>query len=124
VRRDFTASRPDHLWMADMTQRMLDVFSRRVVGWAMGARAETELVLGALEMAVGNHGPGQRVIHYSDHGGQYTSVAFTARLREAGILGSVGTVGDVLELHRGLLQPEETTLSSGIQSPEDYDRPR
>jgi len=108
VRRDFTASGPNQLWVADLTQHatgegwlylamVLDVFSRRVVGWAMGARAETELVLAALGMAVWNRGPLSGVIHHSDHGGQYTSVAFTTRLREAGILGSMGTVGDALD---------------------------
>lgn len=108
VRRDFTASGPNRLWVADLTQHMtgegwlylatvLDVFSRRVVGWAMGARAEAELVLSALNMAVWNRGPGPGVIHHSDHGGQYTSVAFTTRLREAGILGSMGTVGDAFD---------------------------
>jgi len=108
VRRDFTASGPNQLWVADLTQHrtdegwlylatVLDVFSRRVVGWAMGARAETELVLGALDMAVWNRGPQPGVVHHSDHGGQYTSLAFTTRLREAGILGSMGTVGDALD---------------------------
>jgi len=76
---------------------VLDVFSRRVVGWAMGAHAEPELVLGALDMAVWNRGPQPGIVHHSDHGGQYTSVAFTTRLREAGILGSMGTVGDALD---------------------------
>jgi putative transposase len=76
---------------------VLDAFSRRVVGWAMGARAKTELVLDALDMAVWNRGPGPGVVHHSDHGCQYTSVGFTARLQEAGILGSMGTVGDAFD---------------------------
>jgi len=108
VRRDFTAAGPDRLWVADLTQHMtgegwlylstvLDVFSRRVVGWAMGDRAETKLVLGALDMAVWNRKPRAGVIHHSDHGAQYTSVAFTKRLEEAGIVGSMGTVGDAYD---------------------------
>lgn len=102
VRRDFTPSGPNRLWAADLTQHptgegwlylatVLDVFSRRVAGRAMGARAETELVLSALDMAVWNRGPQPGVIHHSDHG------AFTTRLRVAGILGSMGTVGDALD---------------------------
>jgi putative transposase len=63
----------------------------------MGARAKTELVLDALDMAVWNRGPGPGVVHHSDHGCQYTSVGFTARLQEAGILGSMGTVGDAFD---------------------------
>jgi len=108
VRRDFTASGPNRLWVADLTQHMtgdgwlylatvLDVFSRRVVGWAMGPRAETELVLGALDMAVWNRRPQAGVVHHSDHGAQYTSLAFTKRLREAGIVGSMGSVGDAYD---------------------------
>jgi transposase InsO family protein len=76
---------------------VLDVFSRRVVGWAMGPRATTELTLRALDMAVWNRAPKPGVIHHSDHGSQYTSLVFTARMNEAGILGSMGTVGDALD---------------------------
>ncbi len=76
---------------------MLDVFSRRAIGWSMGDRAETELVLRALDMAMWNHGPQPGVIRHSDHGSQYTSLAFTTRLKEAGIVGSIGTVGDALD---------------------------
>jgi len=108
VGRDFTSPGPDRLWVADLTQHMtgegwlylatvLDVFSRRVVGWAMGSRATTELALRALDMAVWNRGPRPGVIHHSDHGSQYTSLAFTARMSEAGVLGSMGTVGDALD---------------------------
>ena len=108
VRREFTSPGPNHLWVADLTQHMtgegwlylatvLDTFSRMVVGWAMGARARTDIVLSAVNMAVWNRGPGPGVIHHSDHGCQYTSVAFTARLQEADILGSMGTVGDAFD---------------------------
>jgi len=94
---------------------VLDVFSRRVVGWAMGARAETELVLAALDMAVWNRRPQAGVIHHSDHGAQYTSVAFTKRLREAGIVGSMGTVGDALEQRRGRARRNFRTAADGRQ---------
>ncbi len=75
----------------------LDVFSRRVVGWAMGDRATTESVVAALGMAVWNRRPETGLIHHSDHGSQYGSAAFTKRLREAGIVGSMGSVGDAYD---------------------------
>jgi transposase InsO family protein len=108
VQRNFAPDGPDRLWVADLTQHMtgegwlylatvLDAFSRRVVGWAMDTRAETELVVSALNMAVRSRRPGGGVIHHSDHGAQYTSVTFTKRLTEAGLVGSMGTVGDALD---------------------------
>ncbi|MEW6546782.1 MAG: IS3 family transposase [Bacillota bacterium] len=108
VKRSFTATAPDQLWVADLTQHgtdegwlylatVMDVFSRRVVGWAMGDRPAVDLVLDALNMAIRNRRPAGGLIHHSDHGVQYTSLAFTRRLREAGITGSMGTVGDALD---------------------------
>jgi putative transposase len=73
---------------------MLDVFSRRVVGWSMQEHQRTELVLAALEMAVGNRRPEAGLIHHSDHGCQYTSVLFGERCAAAGIYPSMGTVGE------------------------------
>ncbi len=104
VERNFSARRPDELWVADITYIptgegflylavVVDAFSRRVVGWAMRERLKAELVVEALEMAIGNRHPGE-VIHHSDHGSQYTSVAFGRRCREAGVALSMGTVGD------------------------------
>jgi putative transposase len=72
---------------------VLDVFSRRIVGWAMEPHLRTELVLQALDMALRQRRP-QRVIHHSDHGGQYTSLAFGQRCHEAGVRLSMGSVGD------------------------------
>lgn len=108
VQREFTQPGPDRLWVADLTQHatgegwlylatVLDAYSRKVVGWAMGARAKTDLVLGAVNMAMWRRRPGQGLIHHSDHGSQYTAVTFTKRLEQAGILGSMGTVGDALD---------------------------
>src|SRR5690606_22139261 len=82
VQREFAADRPDVLWVADITYVptgsgflylavVLDVFSRRVVGWAMAGHLRTELVLAALDMAVAQRKP-ERVVHHSDHGSQYT----------------------------------------------------
>jgi transposase InsO family protein len=108
VRRQFAQSRPNQLWVADLTQHstgegwlylatVLDAYSRKVVGWAMDARAKTDLVLRAVNMAVWQRRPTQSLIHHSDHGSQYTAVTFTNRLEQAGILGSMGTVGDALD---------------------------
>jgi putative transposase len=75
---------------------VLDVWSRRVVGWAMANHLRTELVLDALNMALGQRKP-DSVIHHSDHGCQYTSVAFGKRCTEAGVKPSMGTVGDAYD---------------------------
>ena len=104
VERDFTASGPDELWVADITYVptwagfvylavVLDVWSRRVVGWAIDRSLATELVLQALDMALGQRRP-DGVIHHSDQGCQYTSVAFSTRCQEAGVVPSMGSVGD------------------------------
>ena len=104
VERDFTASRPNVLWVADATYIptwegflflavVVDVYSRRVVGWSMGARLVTALMLDALDMALGQR-DARDVIHHSDHGAQYTSIAFGQRCREAGVTLSMGSVGD------------------------------
>jgi putative transposase len=105
VKRAFTTSAPNQLWVADITYLptwqgflylavVLDAFSRRVVGWAMADHLQTELVLDALEMALWNRRPTTAVIHHSDHGCQYTSLAFGRRCRQAGISVSMGSVGD------------------------------
>jgi putative transposase len=104
VQRNFTASRADQLWVADITYVptwsaflylavVLDVWSRRVVGWAMRTHLRTELVAEALAMAVDCRRPAG-VIHHSDQGSQYTSIAFGSRCREAGVRPSMGSVGD------------------------------
>jgi putative transposase len=104
VQRQFRATGPNHLWVADMTYIptagpplylavVLDVWSRRVVGWAMATSLHTELVLAALNMAIAQRRPHQ-VIHHSDQGCQYTAVGFGLRCREAGVRPSMGSVGD------------------------------
>jgi transposase InsO family protein len=113
VQRQFRADRPNALWVADLTYvrtqqgffylaMVLDVFSRRLVGWMMGDTLHTELVLAALEMAIhrrdsappAGREPDAGLIHHSDHGAQYTSFGFSQRLIEAGIAPSLGSVGD------------------------------
>jgi putative transposase len=75
---------------------VLDVWSRRVVGWAMSSTLHTQVVLDALNMAVTQRQP-REVVHHSDHGCQYTSVAFGVRCKEAGVRPSMGTVGDAYD---------------------------
>ena len=107
VQRHFSAAAPDALWVADITYIptwagflylavVLDAFSRRVVGWAMQTHLRSELVLQALEMAYGQRRPGQ-VVHHSDQGTQYTSIAFGTRCREMGVRPSMGSVGDCFD---------------------------
>ena len=104
VERDFHAARPDQLWVADITYIatrrrtvylavVLDACSRRVVGWALSLRLFSSLVLDALEMAVEQRQPAE-VIHHSDQGSQYTSLAFGLRCRRARVRPSMGSVGD------------------------------
>lgn len=108
VERKFVADGPDRLWVADITYVptwagflflavVLDAFSRRIVGWAMANHLRTELVLEALNMAVGRRQPITDVIHHSDQGCQYTSIEFGARCREAGVRPSMGSVGDAYD---------------------------
>ena len=108
VQRDFTASRPNALWVADVTyvptaegwlylSIVLDAWSRRVVGWALGDTLCTQLVVDALDMAMWNRRPTGAVIHHSDRGAQYTSLAFGRRCREAGVVPSMGSVGDAYD---------------------------
>jgi len=104
VERDFQAAGPNQLWVADITYVptaagflylavVVDVWSRRVVGWAMANHLRAALVLEALNMALGQRRP-REVIHHSDQGSQYTSPAFGKRCKEAGVRPSMGSVGD------------------------------
>jgi putative transposase len=108
VERQFRPEAPDRLYVADITQHrtdqgwyylavVLDCFSRRVVGWAMADHIRSELVVDALQMAIWNRRPQPGAIHHSDHGSTYTSWAFGQRLREAGLLGSMGSIGDCFD---------------------------
>jgi putative transposase len=110
VERDFTASRPDELYVADFTHLrcwegivyfafVIDVFSRRIVGWQFAGHMRTTLVLDALRMTLAQRGPGADValVHHSDAGSQYTSIDFAQTLDDAGVLASIGSVGDALD---------------------------
>ena len=107
VDRKFKAQAPDRLWVADITYVptmsgflylavVLDVFSRKIVGWSMQNHLRTELIVNALDMAVGQRKP-HDVIHHSDQGCQYTSLAFGDRCKEAGVRPSMGSVGDAYD---------------------------
>jgi putative transposase len=108
VKRDFTPQAPDRLWVADITyvrswegrlylSFVLDAFSRKVVGWSMANHLRAEMVLDALNMGLYNRRPAPGLIHHSDRGSQYTSVEFGNRLKGAGLLPSVGSVGDAYD---------------------------
>ena len=108
VKRDFAPPAPDRLYVADITYVrtwegwlylavVLDAFSRRVVGWAMADHLRTELVLEALGMAVWQRRPAPGVVFHSDHGCQYTSLAFGRELRQSGLVPSMGSVADAYD---------------------------
>lgn len=108
VGRKFSAPEPDRLWVADITYvptsegwlylaTILDCCSRRIVGWSMATHLRSELVVDALEMATTLRRPGAGLVHHSDQGSQYISLAFTRRLEEAGIAGSMGGVGSAFD---------------------------
>ena len=110
VERDFSAEGSDRLWVADFTyvrcwegmvyfSFVLDVFSRRIVGWQLASHMRTTLVLDALRMALSRRRRGADVelVHHSDAGSQYTSIDFTQTLDDHDVLGSIGSVGDALD---------------------------
>ena len=105
VQRDFTATRPNQLWVADLTYVatwkgfvyvafVIDVFSRRIVGWRASSSLRTDLALDALEQALYDRPGIEDLVHHSDRGVQYLSIRYTERLAEAGIEPSVGSRGD------------------------------
>ncbi|EFC9247578.1 IS3 family transposase, partial [Escherichia coli] len=104
VNRQFVAERPDQLWVADFTwvstwqgfvyvAFIIDVFAGYIVGWRVSSSMETAFVLDALEQALWARRP-SGTIHHSDKGSQYVSLAYTQRLKEAGLLASTGSTGD------------------------------
>ncbi len=108
IRQNFAAVAPDRLWVADITYVcteggfvylafVLDAYSRKLVGWAMATYLRTELVVDALQMAIWRRRPSTGLIHHSDQGVQYTSLSFGKRLKEAGIVPSMGRVGSAYD---------------------------
>jgi transposase InsO family protein len=103
VQRQFTAGRPNELWLTDITEHptsegklyccvVLDLYSRKVVGWAIDRRCEAALVLDAINKAGGSRTTSPSTVIHSDHGSQITSWAFTENVRRLGLLSSMGTV--------------------------------
>jgi putative transposase len=113
LKRDFTAPAPNRRWVADFTYVatlagtvyvafVVDIFSRMITGWAAARHKRAKLVLDALDMALWHRAragrrPGPGLVHHSDAGSQYTSIAFTAHLAAEGIVPSIGSVGDALD---------------------------
>jgi putative transposase len=123
VERNFVAMGPNKLWTADITYVptdegflylafVLDVYSRRVVGWAMANYLRSELVAAALEMAIGRRNPPAGLIHHSDRGAQYTALSFGKKLEEAGIVPSMSRVGSALD--NAISESFVSTLKSEI----------
>ncbi len=110
VDRQFNVSAPDRLWMADITEHptadgtvylavVMDAWNREIIGWSINSHIRAEIVCDAFQMARWKRRPrpGSGLVHHSDHGAQYTSWAFGSKLRESGILKSMGTVGDAYD---------------------------
>ena len=127
VQRDFSASGPNELWVADLSYLrcweglvffafVLDAYSRMIVGWQLASHMRTDLVLDALRMALHRRGPGADVelIHHSDRGSQYTSIDYTQTLADHHVLASVGSVGDAYDnaLAESFLDSFKTELIS------------
>lgn len=108
VARNFSSDMPDRLWVADITYVrsgegfvylafILDVCSRRVVGWSMATHLRTELVVEALQMAIARRKPAPGLVHHSDRGVQYTSLSFGKRLEDEGLVPSMGRGGSAYD---------------------------
>ena len=108
LKRNFTAAAPNKIWTADITYIntwegflylafILDIYSRRVVGWSMATHLRSELVVDALEMALWRRNPDVGLIHHTDRGAQYTALSLGKKLEEAGIVASMGRVGSALD---------------------------
>lgn len=108
LNRDFTASAPDERWVADISEfkccdgklflaGIWDLFDHSIVGWSMGERQTTDLVIAALVMGLGRRDPADELIHHADHGTQYRAIEFSNRLTDWGLTASFGSVGDCFD---------------------------
>ncbi len=131
VGRSFCAPAPDRLWTADITYLptdegfvylafILDVYSRKVVGWSMASHLRSELVAAALEMAIRRRNPSAGLIHHSDRGAQYTALSFGKRLEQAGIVPSMSRAGSALD--NAISESFISTLKSEIGAGRYSDR--
>jgi putative transposase len=132
VDRDFSATGPDRLWVADITAlptrtgscylaAITDAWSRRVVGWSIATHMRAELVTAALDAAIIRRRPAGGLVHHSDHGSQYTSLAFGRRLRESGVAASMGSVGDCFD--NALAESFFATLETELIDRSDWTTP-
>jgi putative transposase len=130
LRRNFVATEMDRVWVADITYVatgegflylafILDVYSRRIVGWAMENHLRTELVVDALRMAVWRRKPAPGLVHHSDQGVQYTALSFSQRLEEVGITASMGRTGSALDnaMAESFISTLKAELVSDLQFP-------
>jgi putative transposase len=130
VKRKFAAKEVDRVWAADITYIstaegflylafILDVRSRRIVGWAMESHLRTELVVDALQMALWRRKPAPGLVHHSDQGVQYTALSFSERLREVGIKPSMGRTGAALDnaMAESFVSTLKAELVSNLQFP-------
>ena len=130
VRRNFAATQTDRIWVADITYVhtlegflylafILDVHSRRIVGWAMEGHLRTELVVDALQMAVWRRKPAPGLVHHSDQGVQYTALSFSERLKEVGITPSMGRTGNALDnaMAESFVSTLKAELASNLKFP-------
>jgi putative transposase len=129
LERNFAATQPDRIWVADITYIatgegflylvfILDVHSRRIVGWAMEEHLGTELVVDALRMAVWRRKPSAGLVHHSDRGVQYTSLSFSERLKEVGITASMGRTGSALD--NAMAESFVSTLKAELVGRSDF----
>ena len=125
LKRNFQATQMDRIWVADITYVatregflylafILDVYSRRIVGWAMESHLRTELVVDALQMAVWRRKPAPGLVHHSDQGVQYTALSFGKRLKEEGIEPSMGRTGSALD--NAMAESFVSTLKANLVS--------
>lgn len=130
VKRQFMAQNINQLWVADMTYIptkagflylavVIDVYSRKVVGWAFEQNMTTELVIAALNMALQTRRPEESVIHHSDQGSQYSSMAFGDRCREMSVRPSMGSVGDAYD--NAMAESFFATLECELIAQSDWD---
>jgi len=130
LQRSFAATEADKIWVADITYVatregflylafILDVHSRRIVGWAMESHLRTELVVDALQMAVWRRKPAPGLVHHSDQGVQYTALSFSERLKEVGITPSMGRSGTALDnaMAESFISTLKAELVSGLEFP-------
>ena len=132
VQRKFTAAGPDLLWCTDITEHptragkvycaaVMDVFTRQVVGWSIADHMRSELVVDALQMAIWRRRPEPGTIVHADRGSQYTSWVFGHRLRDAGLLGSMGRVASSVD--NSMIESLWSTMQRELLDTRTWDSP-